>query len=183
MIHTKAQAQAPMTRRPFAQWVVIGLTIAALMLAVIATGLWLVNFFTVYIPMGMLGIVPWMYLTLVNTLCAAGAWLLLAPRLSNSTHQLIWVTQGVFLGAIFVGVWSMGPAFLPSWLLLLVGAIINYIRFDKVSILGLALRFAFLTVTGVIAVGLLLAISAAIPPPVPPPPTPNPPPGYAPITP
>ena len=170
MVHTKLQV--PMTRRPMAQLVVTGLAITALALAILATAIWLVNFFTLYIPMGVLGVVPWIALALLNILCAASAWLLLSTRLSNSTRQIVWVTQGVFISTIIVGMWSIGSAFFPSWLLLLVGSVINHICLDKASISSVALRFVILIGTAALSVGFLLAISATVTPPTPPSPPP-----------
>jgi hypothetical protein len=129
---------------PVSQRMVNRLALVAQLLALIASVIWLANFLLLYLPHGMHWY-PWIFLALVNIYCAVGVWVMRSPSLGEWVRRSIWITQGLLLGMIFAGAWSIGLSFFPSWLLLTTCVLIDRI-YNKKSFLEIVADLDFSTI-------------------------------------
>ena len=119
---------------PVSQRIINRLALAAQLLALIASVIWLANFLLLYLPHGGMHWFPWIFLALVNIYCAVGVRVMRSPSFGEWVRRSIWITQGLLLGMIFAGAWSIGLSFFPSWLLLTTCVLIDRI-YKKKSLL------------------------------------------------
>jgi hypothetical protein len=106
----------------------LGLVIVALFMAAVATlyCVWAFSY-TLVEPRGRINWIPLAYFVCMNALCLYSAWALNTGNPNRLISLSVWIAQGLLLGFVIAGMWSIGFFFAPSWLLLTLLALIDLI--------------------------------------------------------
>jgi hypothetical protein len=91
------------------------------------------------LPSGYLNVIPLVYLLSMNACCLYGVWVVWTQPTTAVLRRAIWATQGIWLGFIVAGMWSIGLFFVPSWLILSALALIDLARTRTNLLLSLSL--------------------------------------------
>jgi hypothetical protein len=82
---------------------------------------------------------PLAYLLSMNAYCLYAAWVLGAQLPDPFLRRSVWISQGLFLGFVVAGSWSIGLFFAPSWLIVTALALVDLERSRPSLMLATAL--------------------------------------------